>query len=57
MKTIENENFWVTPYLRFVKRQIHKEQPGFEMHGIILQQMWQGSNGTQKWEDIEIIEE
>lgn len=43
-----SESWSITPHLRYVENSINE---------TTLQQMWQGSNGTQKWETVEIIKE
>jgi hypothetical protein len=40
----------ITPYLRYVKVNINGK---FELK---LQQMWQGSDGSVKWESVEEID-
>jgi hypothetical protein len=50
------ENFVVTPLLRFVKREVKiDKETAYEAR--ILQQMHQGDKGTQKWEDVPLIED
>jgi hypothetical protein len=50
-------NYSVTPYLRYVKRRILIDEQTAK-YELRLQQMWQGSDGSQKWEWIhEHIEE
>lgn len=47
--------YWVTPHLRYAKKhiQIDEQTAKWELR---LQQMWQGSDGSQKWEWVEIVE-
>lgn len=47
--------YWVTPHLRYTKKQIiiDEETCTYELR---LQQMWQGQDGSQKWEWIEVME-
>lgn len=45
---LATETFTITPRLRFVVR---AEGPTIKR---ILQQMWQGTTGTQRWEDVPI---
>lgn len=42
----------ITPHLRFVKKPI----PSTNAFELGLQQMWKGSDGSFKWEYVEIIE-
>ena len=42
----------ITPVLRFVKKPI----PSTNAIELRLQQMWKGSDGSVKWEYVEIIE-
>ena len=42
----------ITPFLRFVKKPI----PSINVVELRLQQMWKGSDGSVKWEYVEIIE-
>jgi hypothetical protein len=44
-------NYSVTPYLRYVKRRIFIDEQRSK-YELRLQQMWQGSDGSQKWEWI-----
>jgi hypothetical protein len=41
----------VTPYLRYAKKQIIIDEQTSK-YELRLQQMWQGSDGSQKWEWI-----
>ena len=45
-------SYWVTPYLRYV-RECFDNAPPSELR---LQQMWQGSDGSQKWEFIDVVD-
>lgn len=53
-----SESFTATNQLRFVRREVPSERnAGCMTHISILQQMWQGSNGTQKWQDVPMVME
>ena len=47
--------YWVTPHLRYAKKEIilNEQTAKYE---LMLQQMWQGSDGSQKWEWVEVVE-
>ena len=47
--------YWVTPRLRYAKKQImiNEQTCKYELR---LQQMWQGSDGSHKWEWVEVVE-
>lgn len=50
--TVELLEHWVvTPYLRWVDRPMPWDTLP------TLQQLWQGSNGSQKWEDVQTVRE
>ena len=42
------ESFWVTPHLRILEKEDGTK---------VIQQMYQGQLGTQKWEDLPIVKE
>ena len=48
-------SYWVTPHLRYAKKEIAIDEQTCK-YELRIQQMWQGSNGTQKWEWVEEIE-
>lgn len=48
-----SEFFYPTQYLRHLKTKPRKV--GY--YELKLQQMWQGSNGTQEWREVEVVEE
>lgn len=52
---VSSSAYWVTPHLRYAKKyiQIDEQTAKWELR---LQQMWQGSDGSQKWEWVEIVE-
>jgi len=51
-----HETFHLTNQLRFVRREVRSERDATMMtHVNILQQMWRGSSGTQKWEDVPMV--
>ena len=46
--------YWVTPHLRYAKRFVIVDaENGAGNEERHLQQMWQGSDGSQKWEWVE----
>lgn len=47
-------DYWVTPHLRYAKKyiQIDEQSAKWELR---LQQMWQGRDGSQKWEWVEVV--
>jgi hypothetical protein len=47
--------YWVTPHLRYAKKQIMIDEQTCK-YELRLQQMWQGQDGTQKWEWVEVVE-
>lgn len=47
--------YWVTPHLRYAKKQIMIDEQTCK-YELRLQQMWQGQDGTQKWEWVEIVD-
>ena len=47
--------YWVTPNLRYVKKYIQIDEQSFK-YELRLQQMWQGRDGSQKWEWVEVVE-
>ena len=47
--------YLVTPYLRYAKKQIMIDEQTCK-YELRLQQMWQGSDGSQKWEWVEVVE-
>lgn len=51
--------FWVTPVLRILMRRVSANDAGVFVNGRkpVLQQAWQGSDGTIEWRDVPIIEE
>lgn len=49
------ESWSATPQLRYVERQSASWMD--EPTHIVLQQLWQGSNGSQKWEDVPTVRE
>lgn len=46
--------YWVTPHLRYAKKYIliNEQSARWELR---LQQMWQGQDGSQKWEWVEVV--
>lgn len=49
------ESFTITPQLRFVKREV-KIDKETAYNARILQQRWQGNKGTEKWEDVPLVD-
>lgn len=47
--------YWVTPHLRYAKKYIPIDEQTAKWE-LRLQQMWQGSDGSQKWEWVEVVE-
>lgn len=62
---MSDESFQLTNQLRYLSRadQVPVDDPtapegAFWTHHVtVLQQMWQGSNGTQRWVDVPTVEE
>jgi len=48
-------SYWITPHLRYAKKQIRVDEQTSK-YELRLQQMWQGQDGTQRWEWIEEVE-
>jgi len=47
--------YTITPYLRYAKRKIAVSEAAI-LEEYRLQQMWQGSDGSQEWIWIETVE-
>lgn len=47
--------YWVTPHLRYAKKRTMIDEQTCKDE-LRLQQMWQGQDGTQKWEWVEVVE-
>ncbi len=47
-------NYWVTPQLRYKMKQVGKGT--YIKEELRLQQMWQGQDGSQKWEWVDVVE-
>ncbi len=48
--------FWqLTNKLRYAKKSITIDETTAQ-EGLILQQMWSGSDGSLKWKDVDIVE-
>ena len=47
--------YWITPYLRYAKKHIPVDEQSSKCE-LRLQQMWQGQDGSQKWEWVEVFE-
>ena len=47
--------YWVTPHLRYAKKYIPIDEQSAKWE-LRLQQMWQGQDGSQKWEWVEVFE-
>ena len=47
--------YWVTPNLRYAKKQIMIDEQTCK-YELRLQQMWKGQDGSQKWEWIEVVQ-
>ena len=47
--------YWITPHIRYVKK-ITPIDELTQKEELMLQQMWQGQDGTQKWEWVEVID-
>ena len=47
--------YWVTPHLRYAKKLIPIDEQTVKLE-LRLQQMWQGQDGSQKWEWVEVVE-
>lgn len=47
--------YWITPHLRYAKKHIHIDEQNAKWE-LRLQQMWQGQDGSQKWEWVEVFE-
>jgi len=48
-------SYWVTPHLRYAKKYIPIDEQSSKWE-LRLQQMWQGQDGSQKWEWVEVFE-
>lgn len=48
-------SYWVTPHLRYSKKEIPIDEHTTK-YELRLQQMWQGQDGSQKWEWVEYVE-
>ncbi len=48
-------SYWVTPHLRYAKKYIPIDEQSSKLE-LRLQQMWQGQDGSQKWEWVEVFE-
>jgi predicted ABC-class ATPase len=46
--------YWITPNLRYAKKQIMIDEQTCK-YELRLQQMWQGQDGSQKWEWVEVV--
>jgi hypothetical protein len=47
--------YWSTPNLRYAKKKIMIDEQTCK-YELRLQQLWQSSNGSQKWEWVEVVE-
>jgi len=47
--------YWVTSHLRYAKKYVPIDEQTAKWE-LRLQQMWQGSDGSQKWEWVEVVE-
>jgi hypothetical protein len=47
-------SYSITPRLRYAKKQIYIDQ-GVK-YELRLQQMWQGSDGSEDWQWVEVVE-
>ena len=47
--------YWITPYIRYAKK-ITPIDKLTQKEELMLQQMWQGADGSQKWEWVEVFE-
>ena len=47
----------ITPQLRYVERAYPTWCDGPDPTYTVLQQLWQSSNGSQKWEDVPTVRE
>ena len=47
--------YWVTPNIRYAKK-ITPIDELTQKEELMLQQMWQGQDGSQKWEWVEVFE-
>ena len=48
-------SYWITPHLRYAKKHIPIDEQSAKWE-LRLQQMWQGQDGSQKWEWVEVFE-
>ena len=48
--------YWVTPHLRYKTKEILIGDGKTAKYELRLQQMWQGRDGTRKWEWVEVVE-
>ena len=55
ISSIDATYYWQTMNLRYAKRQIIIDDNTVKEE-LLLQQMWQGDDGTQKWEWVEIFD-
>lgn len=46
--------YWVTSHLRYAKKYVSIDEQTAKWE-LRLQQMWQGSDGSQKWEWVEVV--
>lgn len=42
--------YTITPHLRYIQE--YKKDGGYRK---VLQQKWQGTDGSEKWEDVEVV--
>lgn len=51
--------FWATPILRIVMRLVGPGEAGVFINGRkpVLQQVWQGSDGSAEWRDVPVVDE
>jgi len=47
--------YCVTPQLRYAKKKIIIDEQACK-YELRLQQMWQGQDGSQKWEWVEVVD-
>lgn len=49
---VQPEFFQITPQLRWINRRDISMPSHYDS---VLQQLWQGSNGAQRWEDVPTV--
>ena len=56
MEEIENQSYTATTELRWFKKYVRSDYVIDSLEEkTILQQLWQGSKGHQKWEDVPTV--